>query len=183
MGELKNTWEIAQERAARLGKLTAEEEEQQTKERYRQIGQVAVQKWLDGTSEQDLVEELNKFKEDERSTIREVVIEHLRKAIDFSNAQGMDRVKKAIQGISSLEIESQQDIAEIRNLVQEYEAAQKKIRLDLESNCKEQLHQMRISGTAVGDVNIEIMPQWQIAQQELLEAFTPRINSWRQGAN
>ena len=39
MGELKSAWEIAQEKANKLGKLSDEEKEQQTRQRYRQIGQ------------------------------------------------------------------------------------------------------------------------------------------------
>jgi len=35
---------------------------------------------------------------------------------------------------------------------------------------------LRISGTAVGAFNIETNPKWQLARQELVEAFTPRLN-------
>jgi len=35
---------------------------------------------------------------------------------------------------------------------------------------------LRISGTAVDAINIEANPQWQLARQELVEAFTPRLN-------
>jgi len=47
MSELKSAWEVAQERANRLGKLSADEKEQQERQKYRQVGQVLAQKWLD----------------------------------------------------------------------------------------------------------------------------------------
>ena len=63
MDELKSAWEIAQERANRLGKLSAEEKEQQERQGYRQIGQVLAQKWLDNPQRLDLTAELNKQEE------------------------------------------------------------------------------------------------------------------------
>jgi hypothetical protein len=39
---------------------------------------------------------------------------------------------------------------------------------------------LRISGTAVDAINIEADHQWQLARQELVEAFTPRLNEWKQ---
>jgi len=183
MGELKNAWEIAQERATRLGKLTTEEKEQQTRQQHLQIGQVVAKNWIDGFAEPDIVEELNKYSEAERDVIKEAIIRHLLEAIEFKTARDMNRVKKAIAGINSLEPEPKQNIEEIKTLVQEYEAAERKIRLELESDCKESLHQMRISGTAVGDINIEVTPQWQMAQQKLAEVLMPRLNSLRQGIN
>jgi glutamine synthetase type III len=181
MGELKSAWEIAQERANRLGKLSAEEEEQQARQRYHQTGQVLAQKWLDSSQQLDIAAELNKHKEEERNIIKQAIIEHLADAIDFTATQDIDRMKKVIEGISSLGPELQPKAEEIGKLVQEYEGAEQKIRQQLESNYRETLHQLRISGTAVDAINIEATPQWQLARQELVEAFTPRLNDLRQG--
>ena len=177
MGELKSAWEIAQERADRLGKLSAEEKEQQERQGYRQIGQMLAQKWLDSSQRLDMTAaELNKHEEKEREIIKQAVIEHLVEAIEFTTTRGINSVKRVIEAISSLGPELQPKAEEIGQLVQEYEEAEQKIRQELESDYRETLHQLRISGTAVDAINIEANPQWQLARQELVEAFTPRLN-------
>ena len=180
MGELKSAWEIAQEKANRLGKLSAEEKEQQAKQRHRKIGQVLAQKWLDSSQQLDMAAELNKQGEKEREIIRRAVIEHLAEAIEFTTTQSINSVKRIIEVISSLEPELQPKAEEIGQLVQEYEEAEQKIRQELESGYRETMHQLRISGTAVGAINIEADHKWQAARQELVEAFTPRLNNLKQ---
>jgi hypothetical protein len=180
MGELKSAWEIAQERANRLGKLSAEEEEQQTRQRHRQIGQVLAQKWLDSSQQLDMTAELNKHEEKEREIIKQAAIEQLAEAIEFATTRGINSVKRVIEAISSLMPELQPKAEEIAQLVQEYEGAEQKIRQELESNYRETLHQLRISGTAVAAINIEADQKWQLARQELVEAFTPRLNDLKQ---
>jgi len=176
MGELKSAWEIAQEKANRLGKLSAKEMEQQARQRYRQIGQVLAQKWLDSSQRLDMTAELNKHEEKEREIIKQAVIEHLAEAIEFTTTQGINSMKKVIAAISSLGPELQPKAEEIGQLVQEYEDAEQKIRQELESDYRETLHQLRISGTAVDAINIESNHKWQVARQGLVEAFTPRLN-------
>jgi hypothetical protein len=180
MGELKSSWEIAQERANRLGKLSAEEKEQQERQGYRQIGQLLAQKWLDGSRQLDMAAELNKHEEKGRDIIKQAVIEHLVEAIEFTTTQGINSVKRVVEAINSLRPELQPKAEEIGQLVQEYKEAEQKIRQDLESNYRETLHQLRISGTAVDAINIETNNQWQLARQELVEAFTPRLNDLKQ---
>ena len=176
MSELKSAWEIAQEKANRLGKLSAEEREQQERQRYRQIGQALVQKWLDSSQRLDMAAELNKHEEKDRAIIKQAVIEHMVEAIEFTTTRGINSVKRVIKAISNLKPELQPTAEEIGQLVQECEEAEQKIRQELESDYRETLHQLRISGTAVGAFNIETNPKWQLARQELVEAFTPRLN-------
>jgi hypothetical protein len=176
MGELKSAWEIAQEKANRLGKLSAEEKEQQERQRHRQIGQVLAQKWLDSSQRLDMTAELNKHEEKESEIIKQAAIEQLAEAIEFTTTRGINSVKRVIEAISSLGPELQPKAEEIGQLVQEYEGAEQKIRQELESDYRETLHQLRISGTAVAAINIEADPKWQLARQELIEAFTPRLN-------
>ncbi len=180
MSELKSSWEIAQERANRLGKLSAEEKEQQERQGYRQIGQVLAQKWLDSSRQPDITAELNKHEEKERNIIKQAVIEHLLEVIEFTTTRGINSVKRVVEAISSLKPQLQPKVEEIIQLVQEYEGAEQKIRQELESNYRGTLHQLRISGTAVDSINIEDNHQWQLARQELIESFTPRLNDLKQ---
>jgi predicted RNase H-like nuclease (RuvC/YqgF family) len=180
MSELKSSWEIAQERANRLGRLSAQEKEQQERQRYRQIGQALAQKHLDSSQQPDTTAELDKYEEKDRDLIKRAVIEHLAKAIEFTPTRGIDSVKKLVEAITSLRPELQPKAEEIGQLIQEYEEAEQKIRQELESDHTETLHQLRISGTAVDAINIEANPQWQPARQGLVEAFTPRLDDLKQ---
>jgi len=180
MGELKSAWEIAQEKANRLGKLSVEEKEQQERQRYRQIGQVLAQKWLDSSQKLDMPAELNKHEEKERNIIKQAVIEHLVETIEFTTTRGINSAKRVIEVISSLGPELQPKAEEIGQLVQEYEEAEQKIRQELESDYRETLHQLRISGTAVDAINIEVSHKWQVARQGLVEDFTPRLDDLKQ---
>ena len=120
------------------------------------------------------------MKKRRENIIKQAVIEHLVEAIEFTTTRGINSVKRVIEAISSLGSELQPKAEEIGQLVQEYEEAEQKIRQELESNYRETLHQLRISGTAVDAINIEANHQWQLARQELIEAFTPRLNDLKQ---
>jgi len=176
MGEIKSALEIAQEKANRLGKLSAEEKEQQERQRYRQIGQALAQKWLDSSRRPNITQELSKYEEKEREVIKQALIEHLAEVIEFTNTQGIDSTKKVIEALSSLGPELQPKAEEISELVQEYEGTEQKIRQELESSYRETLHKLRISGSAVDAINIEVDPNWQPAHRGLVESFTPRLN-------
>jgi len=179
MSELKSAWEVAQERASRLGKLSAEEKEQQERQRYRQAGQVLAQKWMDSSQRLDVTAELSKHEEKGREIMKQAIIEHLIEAVDLANTQ-VNSVKRVIEAISSLKPELQSKAEEIGQLVQEYELAEQKVSQELESNYRETLHQLRISGTAVDAVNVEDNPQWQLARQGLADSLAPRLNALKQ---
>jgi len=180
MSEMKSAWELAQERANRLGKLSDQEKEEQERQTYRQIGQALAQKLVDGPQGLDVIAELSKHEEKGKDTIGQAMTEHLVEAIELTATKGVDNVKVIIGTISSLKPELQPRAEEVSQLIQEYQLAEQKIRQELESQTRETLHQMRISGTAVGAINLEDDPQWQLARQRLAESFTPRLNALKQ---
>src|SRR4030042_2212146 len=180
MGELKSAWEVAQERANRLGKLSAEEKEQQQKQGYRQIGQALAQKWMDSSQRLDVTAELGKYEEKDRDVIKQAMIEQLIGVFGFANIRDIDNMKWVIKAISSLRPELQPWAEEMGQLVQEYELAEQKMRQELEGSYRATLHQLRITGTAVDVINIETNSQWQQARQGLVCAPSPRLNASKQ---
>lgn len=181
MGELKSAWEIAQEKASKLGKLSSEEEQRQREEKCRQIGQAVSQRWLGGSQPQNLATEINSYPKKEKSLIKQAIVGYLIEAVDFqSSKSGMSGLERAIRGIASLEPKSQPVVEWITELAREYEQAKRKTRQELEAKVKEVLHQLRISGTAVADINLEAIPQWQQSEQRLIETFRPRLDSLKQ---
>ncbi len=180
MSELKSAWEIAQEKANKLGKLSAEEKEQQERQRYCQIGQALAQKWLDNSRPSNMTGELNKYEEEEREIIKHALIEHLAEVIELTTAQGINSTKKVIEALRGLGAELQPKAEELSRLVLEYEGAEQKIRQELEGSYRETLHRLRISGTAIDAINIEADPKWQPAHRGLVESFAPRLNELKQ---
>ena len=176
MSELKSAWEIAQARANRLGKLSAEEKEQQKRQEFRQVGQALAQKWLDGAQQLDITTELSRHEEKNRDIIKQAAMEHLVEDIELTTARGRNSVGKIIEGINSLEPGLQPEAEEIGKLVQEYEEAERKMRQELESDYRETLHRLRISGTAIATINIEADHKWQPVRQKLVESFIPRLD-------
>ena len=127
-----------------------------------------------------MVDELNKYEENEREIIKQALIEYLAEVIELTSTQDINSTKKVIEALSSLGPELQSKAAEISRLVQEYEGAEQKIRQELEGSYREALHKLRISGTAVAAINIEVDPKWQPAHQGLVESFAPRLNELKQ---
>jgi hypothetical protein len=177
MSEIKSAWEIAQEKADRLGTLSAQEKEQQERQRYRQIGQALAQKWLDSSRPPNITQELSKYKEQEPEVIKQAFVEHLAGVIELTSTQGINNTKKAIEALSSLGPELQPRAEEISQLVQEYEGAEQKMRQELESGHRETLHKLRISGSAIDAINIEANPKWQPAHQGLVDAYSSRLSN------
>ncbi len=181
MGELKSAWEIAQEKANKLGKLSDKEAQRQKEEKYRQIGLAVTQRWLGSPDAEDMAAELNKYSGEERGLVARAAVDYLAQAIDLQNTEGgLSGLERALQGIAILQPESRRITEQISKLALEYEGAEKKARRELDSNYRETLHKLRISGSAVGDINLEGRPDWQSARQELAETFAPRFNSLKQ---
>lgn len=89
-------------------------------------------------------------------------------------------MERVIQGIARLEPKSGAITERTSQLFQEYEGATREARQEIERKGKENLHQLRISGTAVGDINVEAMAQWQQTWHRLREPFEPRLDYLKQ---
>jgi hypothetical protein len=182
MGKLKSAWEIAQEKADRLGKLSAKEMQRQKEQDCHQIGRAIAQRYLDSSEPLPLAIELNKYQE-KKDLVRQATLTHLTQAIDlrFLTSFGMtSKLERIIQGIAAVEPKSQSIIERIRGLVQEYEQLADKTKRAIETSQRETLHQLRISGTAVGNINIEATPQWQQSWHLLTKPLEPKLDSLKQ---
>jgi hypothetical protein len=193
MGDLKSAWEIAQEKAARLGRLSAEELQQQKEEACRESGRGIAQRYLDSPETVDLAAEIGKHPEEEQPLARGAVVKRLIEALELvsdpatsAGAAGQQRsstselrLEKTIDAIAALEPERATIVEQIRGLIQEYGAAAGKTqrKQEIEKKSRETLHRLRISGTAVGDINVEAAAQWQQSWQELSQTFAARLDN------
>jgi len=177
MGELKSAWEIAQEKARKLGELSAEEQRQQLEERCQQIAQAITRRYLDQEG-LDIATELNNCPEGEKDLVRQATLSYLTQGMELRNPQ---RLEKIAQGILSLEPKLQPIVGQIIELAREYEQAGSKIRQEIVNKGRETLHQLRISGTAVGNISIQATAEWQETWRRLIEPFEERLDSLKKG--
>ena len=177
MSELKSAWEIALEKSNKLGKQSPEEERQFHEEKCRQIGVAIARKYLDDPRGQSLTSQLKAYSEEEKTLMRKAALDEFIVALDLRNPAKLDEIYK---GIASLEPMSQPVLEQIAQLAQEYEKARREARRGLESKGREVLHRLRISGTAVGDINVEALAEWQEKEQSLVAVFGYRLDSLKQ---
>lgn len=174
MSEIKSAWEIAQAKAAKLGKLSAEEERQHKEEECRQIGSAIAQRYLSHWDPQNMQAELSRYPTEERLTIARTILPELAQTIDL---RSQDMFERTAKGILTLEPEAEGTIEQIRELSQEYQQAVRKTGQEMEARVKEMLHQLRVSGSAIGGINAEANREWQQSLQELAQPFQERLDA------
>ena len=172
MGELKSAWEIAQEKANKLGKLSAEEEQQERRQRCEEIGKAMAQKYLESPEGRNI--EPNNYPEEGKKLIRQAILNYLVEAIDLKSFALLER---ATQGIAKIEPKTKPIIEQINQLAQEYEEDWRKKRREIESKGRETLHQLRISGSAISHINIEAKQEWQQFLYQLAQPFQERLDA------
>ena len=183
MGEIKSAWELAMEKVEKLGKLSPEEVRRQKEEKYGSIGQGLAEKYLTGLALRDVRIELDKYKGEERELVRAALASKLIDAIELGDAE---RLSKVIEGISELNLKSREGLAgiraEIEQLFAECREAEQKKRREVETAARGVLHQLRISGSAIGSVNPEVVPEWKneldkiaLPHREKLDSLKARL--------
>ena len=178
MGEIKSAWELAMEKVEKLGKLSPEEVRRQKEEKYGSIGQGLAEKYLTGLALRDVRIELDKYKGEERELVRAALASKLIDAIELGDAE---RLSKVIEGISEFNLKSREGLAgiraEIEQLFGEYREAEQKKRREVETAARGVLHQLRISGSAIGSVNPEVVPEWKNELDKIALPYRERLDS------
>ena len=178
MGEIKSAWELAMEKVEKLGKLSPEELQRQKAEKCGSIGQGLAEKYLTGLALRDVRIELDKYKGEERELVRAALASKLIDAIELGDAE---RLLKVIEGISELNLKSREGLAgiraEIEQLFAECREAEQKKRREVETAARGVLHQLRISGSAIGSVNPEVVPEWKNELDKIALPYRERLDS------
>lgn len=119
---MKSAWEIAMEKAEKLGKPSEEELRKMRRETYGPIGQGLAKKYLSGLPVRDLQKELAKYAGEEKTVVLESLTTALRGSITLDSRADADRVLEAWRVFkASRQIE--QTVADIKDLLADYEKA------------------------------------------------------------
>jgi hypothetical protein len=173
--KIKSAFELAMEKARKLGDLSDEERQKLKDEELREAGDALAKRFLNGLPLRDIVLELAKHEEDERIMISSYAISHLLKEIDISPDTQADKVLTAVEYLSG----NTKAVERIKSLQQEYATTLEKNRREnpgaLESVKRKELGRIGISGSAVV-LAIDTFPEWRGIQQELAAPYYEKLS-------
>jgi hypothetical protein len=183
MGDMKSAFERAWERAEKLGELTPQEIRERKEEEFSLIGRGLAQRYLEHGYLDVLQEGVDKYSDEERKIVTKAALSSLVAAIEIGN---YDIAMRAMPGILTLKGNGPiQEIAEkLGAIFQEYEQAKQqryeKEKEQLQKEEREILHQLRISGSAIDELNLEVSAAWDRACAELSFQFGERLHQLKE---
>lgn len=177
MGEIRSALDIALEKAARLGKMTAEELRRQQQEKLDRIAGALIARYAI-TRPGQLGIEIDKHPEQERRQLRRAALALLLAEVDLAEPA---RARKILQAISPLGEGQDADsfCQEANTIISEYEEAARGLSREIERQGRDVLHQRRISGSALRSVNPNARTVWQQSRDELARPFAGRLETAR----
>lgn len=174
MGEIRSSWEIAQEKAGRLGDLSTEERKQQREAVYRDIALTFVKEYIEGRNIRYMQRELNKYTGDDRELMGKMLLDCLLKAIDLNDESSLDLI---FAGITALYTGAQvhASLDEIRVLYGEYRDTRAKERRRIEDDHRKMLREKGISGSAVCVPESDTGPERSNPLNDIAVSFKKRL--------
>ncbi|MCK5654506.1 MAG: hypothetical protein KAH98_05150 [Dehalococcoidia bacterium] len=177
---MKSAFERALEKAERLGKLSPEEMRERNEAEYAPIGRALAERYLDHGDRRILKEELRRYSIDEQAIVMGSALSRLVAAIDLASYEISG---KALNGLLTLKGKGRiGEIDErIKSLLGEFQDVQQQ-RYEMEKERIEKgdmelLHQLRISGSALGAINLKASETWETISQELYSQFNERLGA------
>jgi hypothetical protein len=179
VADIKSAWEIAQEKASKLGQLSPQEREGQRQDRCRLFGESLAEKYLNHRDIGVLKEESMNHSTEDKDLISQAAIRRLIQNINLKYPALLAQISPAILSLASSP-ESKKTLDEIKELFQEYAEIEDKEKQEIEKSGIEMLHQLRISGTAISRLNIRASEEWQKKLDQTAYPFDERLNSLKQ---
>jgi len=182
MDELKSAFDRAMERAERVGELSPEEMRERKEAEFTPAGRAVAERYLEHGHESLFLEDVNKHAGDEGDIIKRAALVRLVESIALSDYEMAER---AMKGVLALSGEVGGIIESMLGLFQDFgEKVQRKYsseRGKLDAEERELLHQMRISGSAVGQINLAASESWGRIYREFSAPFVERLDIKIQG--
>jgi hypothetical protein len=142
--ELRSAFDIAMEKARKLGDMSAQEKQRSKDEELRAIGEVLGKRYLDGLPVRDVEIELRKHEENRQTVVR-YLLSFLLDALIPANSERAENILVAIQHFSG----NSDAVARVRELYNEYQKAWKEKRDKIIEARRKELELKGISGSAV----------------------------------
>ncbi len=180
MGEMKSAFEKALEKVDKLGKLSPEEMREKEEAEYTPIGRAIADRFLGHSHKQILKEEVERYSSDEKCIVVRATLSRLVEAIDLSSGDLIDR---SLDGMLTLKGEERigGTIDRIKILSAEFqeekEQEYEREKGNIEKSERELLHQLRITGSAVVEINPKAIESLSIVYEQLNSRFNERLEA------
>ena len=183
MGEMKSAFEKALEKADKIGKLSPEEMREREEAEYGPIGRAIAERFLGHGHKQILKEEVERYRSDENGVVVRAALSRLVEAIDLSSGQPIER---SLDGLLTLKEKEGigGTIDSIRILFAEFqeerEQEYEREKENIEKRERELLHQLRITGSAVGAINPKASESLSLVYEQLNSQFNERLEALKE---
>jgi hypothetical protein len=171
--ELKSAFDIAMEKARKLGGLSAEDKKRLKEEDLSEVGEALGKRYLSGLPIRDVELELGKYKDD-RQILIPYLLSSLVDKISLTEPGDVERILEGIQHFSK----SPEVIEGIRGLINEYQTAIERARQEIQTKLgtagRKELARKGISGSAV-EPAIEASSEWLEVSQHLQSDYQKHL--------
>ena len=180
MGDMKSAFEKALEKADKIGKLSPEEMKEREEAEFTPVGRAIAERFLGHGHKQILKEEVERYSNDENGVVVRAALSRLFETIDLSSGHPIDR---ALDGLLALREKEGigRTIASIRiifaELQKEREQEYEREKENIEKSERELLHQLRITGSAVGTMNPKASESLNLVYGQLNSRFNERLEA------
>ncbi|MBW2309131.1 MAG: hypothetical protein JRG73_19585 [Deltaproteobacteria bacterium] len=165
MSEVKSTIDLIMEKTRGM-KLTAEEKDQNRKEKIKREVRLLVLPYLRGEAS------LGRLRESLSDETLMSAVEVLGEALQIE--EDNSRVLEGLRALCGKEKGMASMLEDIRTVLEEYEAHRSQVRTRLESEMLQELARWGISGPAVQPA-VDANPLWLDQRKELEKNYTPRL--------
>lgn len=179
VADIKSAWEIAQEKASKLGDLSPEEREEQRRDKCRLIGESLAEKYLSHHNISFLQDELSKHGTQDRYLVGKAATRRLIQGIGLLHPSTLAEISRGILALAN-SAAATKIMDEVKELFQEYIEAENKEKQEIEKAGREMLHQLRVSGTAISQLNIRAQEEWQKKLEQTARPFDERLNNLKE---
>ncbi len=175
--ELKSAFDIALERASKLGGISSDEKQKLKEEKLASIGIALAKRYMSGLPIRDVEMELEKYKQDGREIVDHLLASLMDK-LDMKDPDGAEPVLEAARHFSG----KPKVVENIRALLGEYHKSREKAWHESQSKLgaakRKELKQKGISGSAV-EPAIETSTEWLQVEQQLDSTYKKRLQEMK----
>jgi len=186
MDDLKSAFDRAMERVEQVGRLSPEEMRERKELEFTPAGRAIAERYLEHGHEQLFGEEIAKHGGEEGAIVKRAAIGRLVESIDLTSYDTAERAMKGVLGLTGGgDDQAVNGIIEgMAHLFKEFgEELQLRYNSDKESiegEERELLHQLRIAGSAVGEMNMAASESWGKAYRAFSAPFRERLDALKQ---
>jgi len=181
MDELKSAFDRAMERVERVGKLSPEEMRERKEAECIPVGHAIAERYLEHGHESLFKEEVNKHVGDDGNIVSRAALVRLAESIDLTSYETAERAMKGVLALAGESgagevsgiIDSMVDLFKEfgEQLQHKYNSEKERI----EDEERELLHRLRISGSAVGEMNMAASEAWGAVYRDFSASFRERL--------